>query len=293
MTASTLWLCPHKSITYEEAQRMLLYKPPAAEDDYEEKIFPCEDPDCAIALNSNIKHRGKGRQHALTLTTEITLLIVSDYDDYVQTTRQYFTTNRIKLALMHLDFPICRHLRTSDAFVYSHYTPECTEHQGTYPTVMDCTCPRRKGDPRTARTDHHYRCCQDCLKAPLGESFFGFRTAHFVDGGRRILVLLLDLCRDLGNLDSGTGPAWTFYALSPTQTKLFSQQWQRWMEYRRGTMAGWEVRPATPISEETTIETTRDERRSLPSKCMSLLHKAFRAKGFRSTTRDSSNTAAQ
>jgi hypothetical protein len=107
---------------------MLLYKPPNAEHAYEETIFPCEDLTCSAALDNGIVHRLNSR-HALTLTTRITLLKVEDGDDPVQTTRQYFTTNRIKLAFTQLDFPVCSHLRTSSPFIYNHYTA-CTEHQG-------------------------------------------------------------------------------------------------------------------------------------------------------------------
>src|SRR5271156_3805225 len=105
-----MWLCPHKTITFEEARRMLLDKPPSANDDYMEKVFRCEDRACSTGLDHGIAHRGRGNCHAIGLITEITLLVVSDCDDPVQTIRQHFTTNRIKLALAQLDFPLCRHL---------------------------------------------------------------------------------------------------------------------------------------------------------------------------------------
>ena len=78
---------------------MLLYKPPSANDDYMEKVFRCEDRACSTSLGHGIAHRGRGNWHAIRLIMEITLLVVSDYDDHIQTIRQHFTTNQIKLAL--------------------------------------------------------------------------------------------------------------------------------------------------------------------------------------------------
>jgi hypothetical protein len=270
---------------------MLLYKPPDAKDGYEESIFPCEDITCAALLDNDIIHRLKGC-HALTLSTRIVLLTVRNCYDPVQATRQYFTTNRTKLALTQLDFPLCCHLRTSNPFIYNHYTPACTEHQALDENVSLCTCSCWKGGSGTARIDDHYRCCPECLKSPLADTIFGFRTAVFEEDGVRTLVLILHLCRDLGELNSCTHLGWTYHTSSSAQTKLLSQQWQRWMEFRRGTIAGWATRPATPIFEETITENTHDEHRSLLSNCMSLWRKVFRPKGFPCTRHDSSNNLA-
>ena len=88
-------------------------------------------------------------------------------------------------------------------------------------------------------------------------------------------MLSIDMWQDLGGLNKDTDQGWICHAQSPAQTELYSQQWQRWIDYRHGTMAGWKTRPATPIFEETTNDSTPGERHSLLSKCISLLHKAF------------------
>jgi hypothetical protein len=278
-----LWLCPHKTVTFEEARRMLLYKPPSANDNYIEKVFRCEDRACSTSLDHGVAHNGKGNQHTIGLITEITLLVVSDCDDHVQTIRQHFTTNRIKLALAQLDFPLCRHLRTSDPVVYNHYTPNCTKHVRMDGPPMDCECPPPPGAHRTTmhRRDYegrHFKNCQKCLELPFTDTCFCFRTRHQIVDGTRKLILSIDIWQDLGDLNKDTDQGWTCRAQSPAQTELYSQQWQRWIDYRQGTMAGWETRPATPIFEETTNESTPDERRSPLSKCISLLHKAFSTK---------------
>jgi hypothetical protein len=278
-----MWLCPHKTITFEEARRMLLYKPPSANDDYMEKVFRCEDRACSTSLGHGIAHRGRGNWHAVGLITEITLLVVSDCDDHVQTIRQHFTTNRIKLALAQLDFPLCRHLRTRDPVVYNHYTPNCTTHLRMDGPAMDCKCPPPPGAHRTTRhhrhyEDRHFKNCQKCLELPFVDTCFCFRTRHRTVDGTRKLILSIDIWQDLGDLNKDTDQGWTCHAQSPAQTELYSQQWQRWIDYRHGTIAGWETRPATPIFEETTNESTPDERRSPLGKCISLLHKVFSTK---------------
>lgn len=146
-----MWLCPHKTIKFEEARRMLLYKPPSANDNYMEKAFRCEDRACSTSLSHGIAHSGRGNWRTIGLITENTLLVVSNCDDHVQTMCQHFTTNRIKLALAQLDFPLCRHLRTSDPVVYNHYTPNCTTHRWMDGPPMDCKCPtaaRRSSNDR-------------------------------------------------------------------------------------------------------------------------------------------------
>lgn len=278
-----MWLCPHKTITFEEARRMLLYKPSSASDDYIENVFLCEDRACSTSLAHGIAHRGRGNWHTIGLLTGITLLVASDCGDHVQTIRRHFTTNRIKLALAQLDFPLCRHLRTSDPVVYNHYTPNCTKHRRMDGPAMDCKCPPPPGAHRTTRhrrdyEDRHFKNCQKCLELPFVNTCFCFRTQHQIVGGTSKLILSLDIWQDLGDLNKDTDQGWTCHAQSPAQTELYSQQWQRWMDYRHGTMAGWETRPATPIFEETTNESTPDERRSPLSKCISLLHKAFSTK---------------
>ena len=281
-TNLTMWLCPHKTITYEEARRMLLYKPPSPIDNYME-VFQCEDRACSTTLRHGLAHRGRGNWHAIGLITEITLLVVSDCDDHVWIIRQHFTANRIKLALAHLDFPLCKHLRTSNPVVYNHYTPNCTKHLRMGGPAMGCKCPLPPGTHRKIRhrRDYevrHYKNCQKCLELPFADTCFCFRTWHRTVGGIRKLILSIDIWHDLGCLNRDSDQGWTCHAQSPVQTELYSQQWQRWIDYRHGTMAGWETRPATPIFEETTNESTPDEHRSLLSKCISLLHRALRTK---------------
>jgi hypothetical protein len=271
---------------------MLLYIPPDANDGYEETIHTCEDSTCSATLDHGILHCFKSR-HSLMVITRIALLVVQDCEDPVQATRQYFTTNRIKLALTQLDFPVCSHLRTSSPFLYNHYTAACTEHQAIEDAVWSYTCSFWKGVSRKPCIEDDYECCPECLKYPSGFTLFGFRTFYFKEGGVKKLLLALDLHRDLGYLDSCTDPGWTSHTSYSVRTKFLSQEWQRWMKYRRETITGWETRPATPIFEDITIENPRAEDHSLRSKCMSLFRKDFRAKGFTWARREGSKTPAR
>jgi hypothetical protein len=230
-----MWLCPHKTITFEEARRMLLYKPPSADDDYMEAVFRCEDRACSTSLLHGIVHRGRGNRHAIGLITEIALLAVSDCDDHIETIRQYLTTNRIKLALTQLDFPPCRHLRTSDPGIYNRYTPNCTAHLRMDVPAMDCRCPLPPGAHRTTKhsgdyEDYHFRHCLKCLEPSSVDTSFCFQTRHRIVDGTGKLILLIIIWQDLGHLNKDTDRESTCHAQSPAHAELYSQQWQRWID---------------------------------------------------------------
>lgn len=282
MADLNLWLCPHKVIKYEEARQMLLYKPPDAEHNYEEIVFPCENSACSFAVESTIRHRLIS-SHTVTLATSILLLVVDNCYDPAEIIRRFCTTNRIKLALTKLDFPICKHLRTSDPFVYNHYTPKCTEHQGLDGSLSACSC--GKFEPRALGLDEHYRYCPECVKYRTVHTMFGFRTSLCGEGGVKSLILCLDLSRHLGRLDDYARPEWTLHAIDSAQAACISWQWERWMEYRR-KISGRETWPATPIFEGMTIKHLHDEFHSLFSNFLSWMRKLQR---FLKDQYDSSN----
>lgn len=249
---------------------MLLYKPPEAPHNYEEIVFHCGNSACFDEIESSIRHRLIG-SHTVTLTTSIHLLTVDNCHDPAQIIRRFCTTNRVKLALTNLDFPICKHLRTSSPFVYNHYTPKCTEHEGLDGSRSACSC--GKFEPRALGLEKHFRYCPECVKYRTVHTMFGFRTELYEKDGVKSLVLFLRFYRHLGRLDDCTRPEWTLHAIDSAQATFISRQWERWLEYRCKTISGWETRPAIPISEDMTTKHLHDEHHSLFSNFSSCMHK--------------------
>lgn len=238
-----LWLCPHKTQRLSDASRLLLYKPPDSADDYSEKLV-CQVPNCRKYMVNSIQHRS-AESPALTLRTSMRLFLVSDCVDADGTVKRYFTISRAKAALIHLALPLCRHLCTSDQFVYEHFTPRCTGLIRTGPgwrrqRLWWCSC--RQGDAHVPPYSKHYKSCAEC-KDQGSFTCFGFRTREHTENGKKAVALFLSVFRDLGGLQSSSEAGWRLHALDIAGVAHMPQQWEAWMEFVKSKGAMWERTP--------------------------------------------------
>jgi hypothetical protein len=225
--ALLLWLCPHTCLGLDQARAMFLYRPPDAEDCYLENL-PCgHDKYCCFEIINTLIHTFSV-QHILVLRTCITLFRIQGCEDYDDASKRSFTVQRVGLALSHLKFPICRHIRTDDFHVLDHFTPSCIRLPKGDGTEVPCTCKNREY-PNSHTGYQHYRVCLDCCREGC-HTTFGFRACPTSWYGRRDLLLQLDLIRDLGCMENSHAPGWRCHAYDKGKIDQIAQDWQLWID---------------------------------------------------------------
>jgi hypothetical protein len=225
--ALLLWLCPHTCLTLDQARIMFLYRPPDAENTYGERLHTCHDEYCGFEVTNSVLHT-LADQHSLMIRTNLTLFRIQGCEDYHEASRRSFTVRRVGLALSHLKFPICRHIRTDAFHVLGHFTPSCiylAKEDGTY---APCTC-RNHEYPGSHTGNQHYSVCLDCRREGCYTAF-GFRACRTSWDGRKDLLLKLDLFRDLGCMENSHAPGWRCHAYDKGNIDQIAQNWQLWID---------------------------------------------------------------
>jgi hypothetical protein len=225
--ALLLWLCPHTCVTLDQARAMLLYRPPDAEDGYSERLRTCHDKYCGLDVTNSVLHSFHD-QHTLILRTNLTLFRIQGCEDYNEASKRSFTVQRVGLALSHLKFPICRHIRTDNFHVLEHFTPSCIYLPKEDGTDVPCTC-RNPEYPHSHTGNNHYSACLGCRKEGCYTAF-GFRACPTSWDGRKDLLLRLDLFRDLGCMENSHAPGWRCHAYDEGEIDQIAQDWQLWID---------------------------------------------------------------
>lgn len=225
--ALLLWVCPHTCVTLDQARAMFLYRPPDAEDGYTERLSTCHDEDCRLEVINSVLHSFRD-QHTLTLRTNFTLFRIQGCEDYNEASKRSFTIQRVSLALSHLKFPMCRHIRTDASPVLDHFNPSCLYLPKGDGTDVPCTC-RDREYPGSRAGNHHYLACLGCRKEGC-DTEFGFRACPTTWDGRKDLLLQLDLYRDLGCMENSHAPGWRCHAYDEGKIHQIAQDWQLWID---------------------------------------------------------------
>ena len=190
----SIWLCPHKQVTHQEARKMLLYCPPDAGDEYIETLPPCPSClTCSDHISTSLLHSFKG-QHILTLRTEVTLFSVRSYTKPIAATR-CFSYDRVGLALSKLDLPLCAHLSASDWEVRRYHRYYCflLEALGQPPGKCVCHLGTWQSRPHGA----HFKNCKDCYDGGTCTQFGLIAREKLLDG-KPVMCFLLVIFRELG-----------------------------------------------------------------------------------------------
>ena len=145
---------PHTSVTLDRARDMFLYRPPDAEDGYTERLCTWDDKCYCLEVINNVTHSLQD-QHTLMLATNLTLFRIQGCEDYDEASKRCFTVQHVRLALSHLKFPICRHLRTDDSHALEHFRPSCIRLPKGDGTYVPCTCGNREYPGCKTKNEHY------------------------------------------------------------------------------------------------------------------------------------------
>jgi hypothetical protein len=225
--ALLLWVCPHTCVTLDQARAMFLYRPPDAKDGYTERLRTCHDEYCPLEVVNSVLHSFHD-QHTLTLRTNFTLFRIQGCEDYNEASKRFFTVQRVSLALSHLKFQMCRHVRTDASDVLDHFNPNCIFLPKGDGTDVPCTC-RDREYPLSRPGNHHYRACLGCSEEGC-DTVFGFRACPTTWGGRKDLLLQLDVHRVLGCMENSHAPGWRCHAYDEGNIDQITQDWQLWID---------------------------------------------------------------
>lgn len=220
-----IWLCPHKSLNFEEAQRLALYLPPDTATHYAERlrICPCWE------INNVIRQNAKSK--TTSLATHVPIWEVRSVEDAEASIRHLFHPHRIEQLLCSLDVPICAHLRTSDwqvATCYRGYNLFKKLDQAFTPDH----CHNDRSNALSPDTPHTAPCLK-CHKAGT-QTLFGFNTAHAnATGGGNILILELCIIRNLTGLTDLDSPSWEMHSSTPAiPSEIRPYSWDCWQDER-------------------------------------------------------------
>ena len=238
----TIWLCPHRQVTHQEARKMLLYCPPDAGDEYSETLPPCPSClTCSDYVSTSLLHSFKG-QHTLTLRTEVTLLSVSSYTKPIAATR-CFSFDRVVLALSKLDLPLCAHLSASDSEVQRHHRYYCFLLEALGQPPEKCVC--HPGTWHSRPYGAHFKNCKDCYQGGTCTQFGLIAREKLLDG-RPVMCFLLVIFRELGTCmrerKDEIPQAWLmhtsleFFRHSPAELE---KTWKEWVGFMAKRSKRW------------------------------------------------------
>ena len=231
----SVWICPHRALSYEEAETQLLYCPPNVGDDYVEDLPPC--PKCSDHISTSVLHVGLRGTHMIALNTEIRLFSAHGYSDAAAAMR-CFSEDRIALALATLDLPMCAHYLTSNRRVSRLHPCFRFQFEELGKAAQRCSC-----GPGDTIIPYHSRPCLEC-KAEKTMTDFDLIAREILLDGKRNLTLFLAVVRDLGSFQrrgGATSPSWTLHASLDTKRHAdkFEKMWIEWLSFVDERAKGW------------------------------------------------------
>lgn len=185
-----LWVCPHKTLTYDDLKACQNRISNKGVDGFNENRFCWY---CRRAGGSSCCHE---RNHRVTIETHC----------HVMTGRPSVERADVAVALKQLDISICPHLRLCNPFVSSLYDPSCGQVLGTA-----CAKPYR---------------CYNCLgrKCPSCETEFFFFLFQGTCASPPRLVLATK--RFFGHFQDITDSQWTSQLVLPGDVSSLEMDWE-------------------------------------------------------------------
>ena len=185
-----LWICPHKTLTFDELKACQNRIPNKGIDGFNENRF------CWYCRRAGGSSYCDERDHRVTIETQC----------HVMTGRSGVDKTDVVAAMKQLDLPICPHLRLCSPFVSSLYDTSCGQVQG-----RACTASNR---------------CYNCLrrKCPSCETEFFFFLFQGTCASPPRLVLATK--RFFGDFLDITDSQWTSQLVPPGEVPLLEMDWE-------------------------------------------------------------------
>lgn len=278
LTPHRLWLCPHESINFEQAQRLALYHPPDADYYYYEEMKPT----CTMCRDNTISNyiRHKTASKSTSLITTIPMWRVSAFENAEACIRQVFTPPRVEQLLLSLDLPICAHLRTCDwqvATCYRGYNMFTRSGQAHIPYY----CFNNRSNAISSDAPHMAACLK-CHRDGT-HTLFGFSTVHHLSNGKTFLSLEFDVVRDLTGLENIDSSSWRLHSFKPAILAEITTWWPIWEPEKAKITQLWTERPVgVPQNRASPYSAQVQERRG---HCRALLNQIFRTRQPQQTAR--------
>ncbi|KAL9105322.1 MAG: hypothetical protein Q9227_009489 [Pyrenula ochraceoflavens] len=203
-----VWLCPHKSLSYTRASKVLR---PRFEEKNEESfraqtLFPCS------RCRDSIRHRAAADPSACLLTTKIALL-QRPLPGSGNFNGELFPVRDVSAALRALNFKMCPHISIGDPFLLSRYCRACLATKSMKAMAGDklsgCISDVNSERLEDGGKKKGSKCKGGCFVRGCGTGYmFQTRESLAPDGaGRRQVWLLLVIYRWLGGLKPPTEDA--------------------------------------------------------------------------------------
>ena len=185
-----LWICPHKTLTFDDLKACQNRIPNKGVDGFNENRFCWY---CRRAGGSSCCYE---RDRSVTIETQC----------HIMTGRPNVDKTDVAAALKQLDIPICPHLRLCNPFVSSLYDPACGQILGT-------AC---------SKADQCYNCFK--RKCPSCDTQFFFFL--FQGTCASLPRLILATKRFFGDFDDITDSQWTSQLVPPGEVRSLEMDWE-------------------------------------------------------------------
>ena len=185
-----LWICPHKTLTFDDLKACQKRIPNQGVDGFNENRFCWY---CRRAGGSSCCYERDGR---VTIETHC----------HVMTGRPSMDKADVATALKQLDISICPHLQLRNPFVSSLYDPSCGQ-------VLGSAC---------TKSDRCYNCLR--RKCPSCDTEFFFFLFQGTCASPPRLVLATK--RYFGDFQDITDPQWTSQLVAPGEVPSLETDWE-------------------------------------------------------------------
>ncbi len=222
-----LWLCPHESLDFGEAQKLLATRGTRKTCG----AATCRDTFTQVFVTH--KRSASGRR-LLQLITSVSLFDIPCPDDPKEACKLYCSLDRIATALNGLDIPICPHLNLSSSFLLTQldlqYIPilEANTYIDKYHYHPRSNLPLSNPRSPCRHTAH----CLVCFDSPLN-----IKTAFHLQASKAAptrlrkppqLTIRLNISRNLGTLPYPSDPPWLTHTSTPARFHHLVSAWQEW-----------------------------------------------------------------
>jgi hypothetical protein len=213
-----IWLCPHRGLTFNQAQKWFLAIPAVKSSTVERYAEACSQKGCYTDVRHSLDAIMRDDYKVTyTLNTVIPLLSAGVIPPVSETYERIFTLERVGRALHGLDIPLCPHIRLNHSLVLAAFNPRTLAGNARWPYYYIA-------QSLASLTLYCFHCKVKGIST--------FSNLYILEAAQRTCAALhLRLSRDLGSLDSPDDTTWLTNSLEPCEFDRVASTFGEWTRY--------------------------------------------------------------
>ena len=258
-----LWLCPHRTLSLADVQKLQSCHPPDARQGYREKLTPCSSRKCRELLSHEYfldvgppRFGSRSMYYGIGTTLRCVKLAPTRSPEVaIAKIASEYTLYRV---LHGAPIQLCPHFHLGHHSIDALYSRHCDTQRLISKGRCRCSSPRQDYDLHYL--DAHTACCRVCLREKY-VSMFRFSPSRSMplsnqmitdqhrseSTSKRIPVLNFQLFRSFKAADTG-GRDWARYTQPSARLQSTNDAWRRWTIDRDETVCS-RVMARSPLFE--------------------------------------------